>query len=53
MIWYYIFREPVSFDDRNPVGELFNFPLYFGTVLFALEAIGVVGIIGCKNKYAI
>ena len=53
MIWYYIFREPVSFDDRNPVGELFNFPLYFGTVLFALEAIGVVGVIDCKNKYAI
>ncbi|KAK2577396.1 hypothetical protein KPH14_003509 [Odynerus spinipes] len=42
IILYYIFKDPLSFDDRVPVGELQNFPLYFGTVLFALEAIGVI-----------
>lgn len=44
IICYYIFREPLSLEDRAPVGELKNFPLYFGTVLFALEAIGVVSV---------
>lgn len=42
IIAYYIFREPISFDDRHAVGKLEEFPLFFGTVLFALEAIGVI-----------
>ena len=42
IILYYIFREPISFDGLAAVGELKNWPLFFGTVLFALEAIGVV-----------
>lgn len=42
IILYYIFKDPLSFDNREPVGEIENFPLYFGTVLFALEAIGVI-----------
>lgn len=42
IIFYYIFREPLSFENRSPVGEIKNFPLFFGTVLFALESIGVV-----------
>ncbi|XP_066595895.1 proton-coupled amino acid transporter-like protein CG1139 [Prorops nasuta] len=42
IILYYIFRQTPSFENRNPVGEVQNFPLYFGTVLFALEAIGVI-----------
>lgn len=44
IICYYIFREPITLEGREPGGELKNFPLYFGTVLFALEAIGVVRI---------
>lgn len=44
IILYYIFREPISFDGLVPVGKLRDFPLFFGTVLFALEAIGVVSI---------
>jgi len=42
IILYYIFREPLSFEERVAFGEVTNFPLFFGTVLFALEAIGVV-----------
>jgi len=42
IILYYIFREPLSFEDRLIAGEVKNFPLFFGTVLFALESIGVV-----------
>ncbi|XP_071855811.1 proton-coupled amino acid transporter-like protein acs [Bombus fervidus] len=42
IILYYIFREPLSFENREVIGNVENFPLYFGTVLFALEAIGVV-----------
>lgn len=42
IILYYIFREPISFDGLDAVGHLRNWPLFFGTVLFALEAIGVV-----------
>ncbi|XP_012267261.2 proton-coupled amino acid transporter-like protein CG1139 [Athalia rosae] len=42
ILLYYIFREPLDFSGREPVGMLSNFPLFFGTVLFALEAIGVI-----------
>lgn len=42
MILYYLFREPLDFEDKAAVGKIENFPLFFGTVLFALEAIGVV-----------
>lgn len=42
IILYYIFREPISFEGLAAVGEIRNWPLFFGTVLFALEAIGVV-----------
>lgn len=42
IILYYIFREPLTFENRVTVGEVKNFPLFFGTVLFALESIGVI-----------
>lgn len=42
IILYYIFREPISFEGREAVGNVAEFPLFFGTVLFALEAIGVI-----------
>lgn len=44
IILYYLIKEDITFEDRQPVGEWRNFPLFFGTVLFALEAIGVVSI---------
>ncbi|KAG8232777.1 hypothetical protein J437_LFUL013257 [Ladona fulva] len=31
-----------SISDRPPVGDISNLPLFVGTVLFALEAIGVI-----------
>lgn len=42
LIFYYIFRETPSFSGREPVGTVKSIPLFFGTVLFAMEAIGMV-----------
>lgn len=42
LIFYYIFREAPSFENREPVGSIKSIPLFFGTVLFAMEAIGMV-----------
>lgn len=42
IILYYIFRQAPEVSDKVPAGQLAEFPLFFGTVLFALEAIGVV-----------
>lgn len=42
MILYYLFRDTPTLEGRSPAGKLANFPLFFGTVLFALEAIGVI-----------
>ncbi|XP_055378968.1 proton-coupled amino acid transporter-like protein CG1139 [Condylostylus longicornis] len=42
VILYYIFREPISVVGRDAAAPIEKFPLYLGTVLFALEAIGVV-----------
>lgn len=44
IILYYLFRETPTLEGKSPAGKLANFPLFFGTVLFALEAIGVVSI---------
>lgn len=42
MILYYIFKDFQSPSSREPFGESKNFPLFFGTTLFALEAVGVI-----------
>lgn len=42
IILYYIFRVPPTFEGKAAAGEITKFPLFFGTVLFALEAIGVI-----------
>lgn len=42
VIIYYLFAEGPTIDGREAVGKVENMPLFLGTVLFALEAIGVV-----------
>ncbi|XP_001606233.2 proton-coupled amino acid transporter-like protein CG1139 [Nasonia vitripennis] len=42
IILYYLFRDPIDFTGRQTIGDVANFPLFLGTVLFALEAIGVI-----------
>ena len=41
-VLYYVFTDLPSIESRVPVGKITNMPLFFGTVIFALEAIGVV-----------
>ncbi|KAK4872816.1 hypothetical protein RN001_014845 [Aquatica leii] len=42
IILYYVFSDLPSVEDHHLVGTLYGFPLFFGTTLFALEAVGVV-----------
>lgn len=42
MILVYMFKDLPSVNEREMFGTLRNFSLYFGTTLFALEAVGVV-----------
>ncbi|KAG6459379.1 proton-coupled amino acid transporter-like protein CG1139 [Manduca sexta] len=42
IILYYIFRDTPSLEGKSAAGAISKFPLFFGTVLFALEAIGMI-----------
>lgn len=42
IILYYIFREKLSLEGKRMAGPISEFTIFFGTVLFALEAIGVI-----------
>lgn len=39
---YYVFKDFPDLSDRRMVGGWSEFPLFVGTTLFALEAVGVV-----------
>lgn len=39
---YYIFNGLPSVSERPAIAELHRLPMFFGTVIFALEGIGVV-----------
>lgn len=41
-VLYYVFQDLPDFAQVPAVAPIERFPLYFGTVLFALEAVGVV-----------
>ncbi|XP_049812110.1 proton-coupled amino acid transporter-like protein CG1139 isoform X1 [Schistocerca nitens] len=42
IVLYFLFDDFPNPATRNYVGELRNFPLFIGTTLFALEAVGVI-----------
>lgn len=42
VICYYVFREPLTLEGKRSYATISEFPQFFGTVVFALEAIGVV-----------
>lgn len=39
---YYVLDGLPPLSEREPIGPLIEFPLFFGTTLFAIEAVGVV-----------
>lgn len=39
---YYIFKDPLEFDDKPSFSSFATLPLFFSTVIFAMEGIGVV-----------
>lgn len=50
VVCYYVFQDLPDITERPAVGTLYAFPLFFGTTLFALEAVGVVSIHIFLNK---
>lgn len=42
MVCWYIFQDIPDISEREMVADITRYPLYFGTTLFALEAVGVV-----------
>lgn len=42
IVAYYMFQNMPSIDTIPAFGTLYTYPLFFGTTLFALEAVGVV-----------
>lgn len=45
IVLYYIFDDLPPIDTVEYVGTLKGYPLYVGTTLFALEAVGVVSLL--------
>jgi len=52
MILVYMFDDLPPISKREMFGTLRNFSLYFGTTLFALEAVGVVSVLWNKIYFS-
>lgn len=50
IIVYYVVQEMEPLGDRRLIGTFYAFPLFVGTTLFAIEAVGVVSFY-FQNKY--
>ncbi|CAG9816183.1 unnamed protein product [Phaedon cochleariae] len=50
VVGYYVCQNLPPFSSLPSFGTLFNYPLYFGTTLFSLQAVGVV--IALENNMA-
>ncbi|GAB0092794.1 proton-coupled amino acid transporter-like protein CG1139 [Sergentomyia squamirostris] len=50
VVLYYLFKDGLSFDDRAAASSVSRWPLFLGTVLFSLQAIGVVLPVEYKMK---
>ncbi|XP_053687700.1 proton-coupled amino acid transporter-like protein CG1139 [Sabethes cyaneus] len=48
---YYIFKEPVSLEDRHFWPEWSNLPSFFGIAVYAIEGIGIVLPVENKMKH--
>lgn len=42
MILHYVLQGLINSSTRDPFVSIERFPLFFGTVLFSLEAVGLV-----------
>lgn len=53
IIFYFIFRDPISVEGKEPFGEVKKIPFFIGTVLFSLESVGVVSVAGISIAFLI
>lgn len=42
IILYYLIEQDITLKEKEAFGHIKDYPLFFGTVLFALEAIGMI-----------
>ncbi|XP_067648143.1 proton-coupled amino acid transporter-like protein CG1139 [Eurosta solidaginis] len=50
IVFFYIFRDLPPLSERDTLGNIKGYPLLFGTVLFAIESVGVIISIEAKMK---